>query len=221
MIRIALVDDQDLVRAGLRALLTHDPDLLVVGEAADGASGVELVRRQRPDVVLMDVRMPGVDGVEATTRITADPGLAGVRVVMLTTFDTDEHLFDALRAGASGFLLKDIRPGPLRDAMRTVAAGSALLSPAVTRRVIEAAASGAPPAAADADPRLAPLTAREREVLAEVGTGRSNDEVAAVLYLSPATVRTYVSRLLTKLGARDRAQLVVLAYETALVRPGR
>ncbi|GAA3396787.1 response regulator transcription factor [Cryptosporangium minutisporangium] len=218
-VRIVLVDDQDLVRAGLRALLTHDPDLAVVGEAADGVSGVALVRRLRPDVVLMDVRMPGVDGVEATTRITSDAALAGVRVVMLTTFDTDEHLFDALRAGASGFLLKDIRPGPLRDAVRTVAAGEALLAPAVTRRVIEAAAHGTP-GAAEADPRLAALTGREREVLAQVGAGRSNDEVAAALYLSPATARTYVSRLLTKLDARDRAQLVVLAYETGLVRPG-
>ncbi|MFG1922090.1 response regulator [Cryptosporangium sp. NPDC048952] len=210
MIRIVLVDDQDLVRAGLRALLTHD-DLSVVGEAADGASGVELVRRLHPDVVLMDIRMPGVDGVAATARITAE--LTDVRVVMLTTFDTDEHLFDALRAGASGFLLKDIRPGPLRDAVRTVAAGEALLSPAVTQRVIAAAASHrtAP------DARLDSLTEREREVLAEVATGASNDEVAAVLFLSPATVRTYVSRLLAKLGARDRAGLVVLAYETGLV----
>ncbi|SHN43718.1 response regulator transcription factor [Cryptosporangium aurantiacum] len=214
-VRIVLVDDQDLVRAGLRALLTHDPDLAVVGEASDGASGVTLVRRLRPDVVLMDVRMPGVDGVEATTRITSDENLTGTKVVMLTTFDTDEHLFDALRAGASGFLLKDIRPGPLRDAVRTVAAGEALLAPSVTRRVIEAAAAGAPPGT---DTRLEALTGREREVLAEVGTGRSNDEVAATLYLSPATVRTYVSRLLAKLDARDRAQLVVLAYETGLVR---
>ncbi|WP_035854990.1 response regulator [Cryptosporangium arvum] len=211
MIRIVLVDDQDLVRAGLRALLTHDDDLTVVGEAADGASGVEVVRRLRPDVVLMDVRMPGVDGVAATARITAE--LPAVRVVVLTTFDTDEHLFDALRAGASGFLLKDIRPGPLREAVRTVAAGEALLAPAVTRRVIAAAAVHRP----GSDTRLDALTGREREVLAEVATGRSNDEVAAVLYLSPATVRTYVSRLLTKLGARDRAGLVVVAYETGLV----
>ncbi|MBQ1046494.1 response regulator transcription factor [Micromonospora sp. C72] len=214
-IRVVLVDDQHLVRTGLRALLDRAPDIEVVGEAGDGRSGLAVVREQRPDIVLMDVRMPGGDGLEATRRILTDPTLDGVQVVMLTTFDDDEYLFEAIRAGAAGFLLKDTAPDALRDAVRTVAGGDALLSPAVTRRVLAAARSPV------ADPaRLAGLTARERDVLAQVGAGRSNTEIGQALFLSPDTARTYVSRLLQKLNARDRAQLVVIAYESGLVRPG-
>ena len=215
-IRVVIVDDQHLVRAGLRALLERAPDITVVAEAADGATGLDTVRAEQPDVVLMDVRMPGTDGIEATRRILTDPNLTDVQVVMLTTFDDDEYLFDAIRVGAAGFLLKDTPPDALRDAVRTVAGGDALLSPAVTRRVLAAAARSPV-----ADPRrLAGLTERERDVLAQVGTGRSNAEIGAELHLSPDTARTYVSRLLTKLDARDRAQLVVIAYETGLVTPG-
>jgi DNA-binding NarL/FixJ family response regulator len=216
-IRVVLVDDQHLVRAGLRALLERAPDIQVVAEAADGATGLTAVRAERPDVVLMDIRMAGTDGLEATRRILADPSLSGVHVVMLTTFDDDEYLFEAIRAGAAGFLLKDTGPDALRDAVRIVAHGEALLSPAVTRRVLAAAAQTPVP---DTQ-RLAALTDRERDVLAQVGAGRSNAEIGAALYLSPETARTYVSRLLTKLNARDRSQLVVIAYETGLVRPGQ
>jgi len=217
-IRVVIVDDQALVREGLRALLERAPDIEVVGEAGDGRQGLLATRRTRPDVVLMDVRMPGLDGISATEAILADPGLDAVRVVVLTTFDTDENVFDAIRAGAAGFLLKDTSPDALRDAVRVVARGDALLSPAVTARVMEAARSGTvAPGAAD---RLASLTEREREVLAQVGRGLSNDEIARVLFISPATVRTHIGRLLTKTAARDRAGLVVLAYEAGLVRPG-
>ncbi|MEV0129601.1 response regulator transcription factor [Dactylosporangium sp. NPDC050688] len=215
-IRVVIVDDQHLVRAGLRALLDRAPDITVVGEAGDGATGLDTVRAERPDLVLMDVRMPGTDGIEAARRILTDPQLTDVQVVMLTTFDDDEYLFEAIRAGAAGFLLKDTPPDALRHAVRTVAGGDALLSPAVTRRVLAAAARSP-----IADPRrLAGLTERERDVLTQVGTGRSNAEIGAELHLSPDTARTYVSRLLTKLDARDRAQLVVIAYETGLVTPG-
>ncbi|MEU7573656.1 response regulator transcription factor [Micromonospora sp. NPDC049240] len=215
-VRVVVVDDQHLVRTGLRALLERAPDIVVVGEAGDGVGAVAVVREQRPDLVLMDVRMPGGDGLAATRRILTDPTLAGVQVVVLTTFDDDEYLFEAIRAGAAGFLLKDTPPDALRDAVRVVAGGDALLSPAVTRRVLAAAARSPV-----ADPaRLAGLTARERDVLAQVGTGRSNAEIGAALFLSPDTARTYVSRLLQKLAARDRAQLVVIAYESGLVRPG-
>lgn len=215
-VRVVLVDDQHLVREGLRALLERAPDITVVGEAGDGAMGLAVVRTERPDVVLMDVRMPGTDGLTAARRILTDPAPAGVRVVMLTTFDDDEYLFAAIRAGAAGFLLKDTAPDDLRAAVRVVAGGDALLSPAVTGRVLAAAARSAV-----ADPgRLAGLTGREREVLALVGAGLSNAEVGAALRLSPETARTYVSRLLGKLGARDRSQLVVIAYESGLVRPG-
>ncbi|MFI7155498.1 response regulator transcription factor [Micromonospora chalcea] len=215
-VRVVLVDDQHLVRTGLRALLDRAPDIEVVGEAGDGRSGLAVVREQRPDIVLMDVRMPGGDGLEATRRILTDPTLDGVQVLMLTTFDDDEYLFEAIRAGAAGFLLKDTAPDALRDAVRTVAGGDALLSPAVTRRVLAAAARSPV-----ADPaRLAGMTARERDVLAQVGAGRSNTEIGQALFLSPDTARTYVSRLLQKLNARDRAQLVVIAYESGLVRPG-
>ncbi len=219
MIDLLVVDDQELVRAGLRALAQHDGDIRVVAEAGTGAEGVRLARRHRPDVVLMDIRMPGTDGLAATREIVADPGLAAVRVVVLTTFDEDENVFAAIRAGAAGFLLKDIGPAELRAAVRVVAAGDALLSPSVTRRVLaEVAASGPGPARR---PLPASVTAREREVLARVGHGETNDEIGARLHISPATARTYVSRLLGKLGARDRAQLVVLAYESGLVAPGR
>ncbi|GAA1409850.1 response regulator [Catellatospora coxensis] len=215
-LRVVLVDDQHLIRTGLRAVLERAPDITVVGEAGDGFAAVNVVRDQHPDVVLMDVRMPGLDGIEATRRILADPRLSRVHVVMLTTFDDDEYLFEAIRAGAAGFLLKDTTPDALREAVRTVAGGDALLSPAVTRRVLDAAAR----TPVEDATRLAGLTERERDVLAQVGTGRTNAEIGAVLHLSPDTARTYVSRLLTKLDARDRAQLVVIAYETGLIRPG-
>lgn len=218
-IRLVLVDDQQLVRAGLRPLAERDGDIAVVGEASDGRSGLSRVRELRPDLVLMDIRMPVMDGLEATRAIVADPALDGVRVLVLTTFDEDEHVHEAIRAGASGYLLKDIAPDALREAIRTVSAGEALLSPAVTASVMRAAVEGG---VGPADRRpLEDLTAREIEVLALVGRGRTNDEIAAELFLSPATSRTYVSRLLSRLGARDRAALVVLAYETGLVRPGR
>ena len=219
MIRVVVADDQALVRSGLRALLANSDDLQVVGEAVDGRDAVAVVTRTRPDVVLMDVRMPGVDGIAATRRITADLELSGVAIIMLTTFDEDDQIFAAIRAGASGYLLKDAEPDDLREAIRVVAAGDALLSASVTRKVIGGIVSG-PAGIADRG-RLNELTGREREVLAGVGRGLSNDEIAAEIHISPATARTYVSRMLTKLGARDRAQLVVIAYETGLVTPGR
>lgn len=218
-IRVVLADDQTVVRAGFRALLDLTDDLAVVGEAADGIAAVELTRTTRPDVVLMDIRMPRADGLEATRRIVADRALDAVRVLVLTTFEADEYVFDALRSGAAGFLLKDIEPDDLRTAIRTVAAGQSLLSPGVTRRVIEEFARLKAPEA-EAMSLLDPLTDREREVLALVGRGLANDEIGARLLMSPLTAKTHVSRAMTKLGARDRAQLVVLAYETGLVRAG-
>jgi DNA-binding NarL/FixJ family response regulator len=219
MIRVALVDDQALVRLGLRTLIEVEPDLDLVGEAADGAAAVDLIRATRPDVALMDVRMPGLDGLEALGRITADPDLRSCRVVILTTFELDEYVFEALRRGAAGFLTKDAEPTELLRGIRVVAAGDALLSPAVTRRVIErfGAAPARPPVRGTAD--LRGLTDREREIVGWVATGLSNDEIAAALVLSPATVRTHVSRALIKLNARDRAQLVVLAYQAGLEIP--
>ncbi len=218
VIRVALADDQLLVRAGFRALLAAQPDIEVVGEAADGEQALALVRERRPDVVLMDIRMPVLDGLAATRGITGDPALGEVRVVMLTTFELDEYVFEAIRSGASGFLVKDTEPDELLRAVRAVVGGDALLSPGVTRRLIaEFAARSREPAPAAA---LAELTEREREVMALVGMGLSNQEIARRLVVSPLTAKTHVSRTMVKLGARDRAQLVVLAYESGLVRPG-
>ncbi|MDQ0779247.1 DNA-binding NarL/FixJ family response regulator [Streptomyces aurantiacus] len=218
MIRVLLADDQSLVRAGFKALLDAQPDIEVAGQAADGVEALRGVRELRPDVVLMDIRMPVLDGLAATRRITDDSDLRDVRVVMLTTFELDEYVFEAIRAGASGFLVKDTEPDELLRAVRAVVEGDALLSPGVTRRLIaEFAARSKEPAAADA---LAELTEREREVMALVGIGLSNTEIARRLVVSPLTAKTHVSRTMVKLGARDRAQLVVLAYESGLVRPG-
>ncbi|MBI0377810.1 response regulator transcription factor [Streptomyces sp. NEAU-174] len=218
MIRVALADDQLLVRAGFRALLAAQPDIEVVGEAPDGEQALALVRERRPDVVLMDIRMPVLDGLAATRGITGDPALGEVKVVMLTTFELDEYVFEAIRSGASGFLVKDTEPEELLRAVRAVVGGDALLSPGVTRRLIaEFAARSREPAPAAA---LAELTEREREVMALVGMGLSNQEIARRLVVSPLTAKTHVSRTMVKLGARDRAQLVVLAYESGLVRPG-
>ncbi|MEV7340992.1 response regulator transcription factor [Streptomyces sp. NPDC093544] len=218
MIRVLLADDQLLVRAGFKALLDAQPDIEVAGEAADGEEALRQVRQLRPDVVLMDIRMPRLDGLAATRRVTDDADLRDVKVVMLTTFELDEYVFEAIRSGASGFLVKDTEPEELLRAVRAVVEGDALLSPGVTRRLIaEFAARSKEPAAVQS---LAELTEREREVMALVGIGLSNDEIARRLVVSPLTAKTHVSRTMVKLGARDRAQLVVLAYESGLVRPG-
>jgi DNA-binding NarL/FixJ family response regulator len=220
MIRVLLADDQALIRAGFRMLLNSVDDIEVVGEATDGAQAVAMAATTDADVVLMDIRMPGVDGLEATRRIAANPDLAGVRVLILTTFDADDYVYQALRAGASGFVVKDTEPVDLLGAIRIVARGDALLSPSITRRLIADIAARPNATALAGSYRVDQLTDREREVLTLVGGGLSNDEIAAKLYLSPLTAKTHVSRIMTKLDARDRAQLVVAAYETGLVTRG-
>jgi DNA-binding NarL/FixJ family response regulator len=220
-ISVLLVDDQPLLRRGFRMILEAEGDLTVAAEAGNGAEAINLARRHTPDVVLMDIRMPGTDGIEATRRITADD--ARVRVLVLTTFDLDEYAFGALRAGASGFLLKDVRPGDLVAAIRTVAAGDSVISPRVTRRLLEEYAHVLPLSAsqrAQRYPQLDTLTEREREVLIAVARGLSNTEIAATLYVSEATVKSHVGRILAKLALRDRVQVVVLAYEAGLIQPG-
>jgi len=218
-IRVLIADDQALVRSGLRMMVDSAEDLEVVGEAVDGVEAVARARELKPDVVLMDIRMPGTDGIEATRLLSEDPATAGVRVLVLTTFDLDEYVFRALRAGASGFLLKDTDPDDLLVGIRVVAGGEALLAPSVTRRLIAEFARR--PAASEANlAAIEQLTEREREVLALVGRGLSNAEIGAALYISPATAKTHVSHIMLKLGARDRAQLVVTAYESGLVMPG-
>ena len=220
MIRVLLADDQALIRAGFRALLEHTKDITVVGEATDGEQAVNLAATTRPDVVLMDIRMPGVDGLEATRRIANNDDLADVRVLILTTFEADNYVYDALRAGASGFVVKDTEPADLIQAVRVVAAGEALLSPSVTRRLIADIAAKARPDSAMSDYRVDRLTDREREVLTLIGQGKSNGEIAGSLFLSPLTAKTHVRNIMTKLAARDRVQLVVIAYETGLVVAG-
>jgi DNA-binding NarL/FixJ family response regulator len=216
VIGVLIADDQDLVRIGLRALIEAEGDMRVVGEAADGLAAVALARDARPEIILMDVRMPGIDGIEATRRLAADPTMSASRVIVLTTFELDEYVFDALRHGASGFLTKDTKPGELLRAIRLVAAGEALLSPSVTRRVVREFASR-PSRVRKPHPQLDTLTEREKEIVGLVGEGLSNDDIAVRLAVSPATARTHVSRSMIKLGARDRAQLVVFAYQSGLV----
>ncbi|MFJ9056036.1 MULTISPECIES: response regulator transcription factor [unclassified Streptomyces] len=223
-IKVLLADDQALLRSAFRVLVDSEPDMQVVGEAADGAEAVELARSTRADVVLMDIRMPGTDGLTATRMISADPDLAGVRIVMLTTFEVDEYVVQSLRAGASGFLGKGAEPDELLNAIRVAAAGEALLSPVATKGLIasflaQAGTDPDGPDGAEYSERLAALTGREREVLVQVAGGHSNDQIADRLVVSPLTVKTHVNRAMAKLGARDRAQLVVIAYESGLVRP--
>jgi DNA-binding NarL/FixJ family response regulator len=220
VIRVLLADDQALIRAGFRVLVNSAEDIEVVGEADNGDQAVKLAGEHRADVVLMDIRMAGVDGLEATRRISADERLAGVKVLILTTFESDEYVYEALQAGASGFLVKDTEPADLLRAIRVIAAGDALLSPGITRRLIADIAARRPPQRAS-HPALTELTEREREIMALVAQGLSNDEIAAQLFLSPLTVKTHVSRAMLKLNARDRAQLVVIAYQSGLVSPDR
>jgi len=220
-IRVVLADDQNLLRATFALLINSAPDLEVVGEAGTGSEAIAAIHETRPDIVLMDVRMPEMDGIEATRVLTADEELAGTKIIILTTFEIEEHIVDALRAGASGFLGKGVEPAALLDAIRTVAAGDALLSPAATAAVIShvIARPSAGQAAAAAD-TFADLTPREREILTLVGLGLSNDDIAERLFISPVTAKTHINRTMTKLGARDRAQLVIAAYEGGLVTPG-
>ncbi len=217
MIRVLLVDDQSLIRSGFRALLDAEDDIEVVAEAADGQEGLALAREHRPDVALIDIRMPVLDGIEATSRIAADPGLAGVHVVILTNYGLDEYVFNALRAGAAGFLVKDIEPEDFLHAVRVAARGDALLAPSITRKLISRYVTGPPPASTATS--LKWLTNREREAVALVAHGLSNDEIAQRMVISPMTAKTHINRAMTKLHARDRAQLVILAYESGLVTP--
>ena len=221
MIRTVIVDDQPLVRAGLQSIFQHAEDIAVVGEASDGRSALQLARVERPDVILMDIQMPIMDGLEATRLITNEPDLGGVRVLVLTTFDLDEYVYAALQAGASGFLLKDAPPERIFDAVRVITAGEALLAPGATRRLIESFLDQQSAARPGAVRLLATLTDREREVLVLVGRGMSNAEISEQLVVSEATTKTHISRAMAKLSARDRAQLVVFAYEGGLVHPGR
>jgi DNA-binding NarL/FixJ family response regulator len=219
MIRVLIADDQALVRGSFRLLVDTDPGLQVIGEAATGAEAVEIATQEKPDVLLMDIRMPVMDGIEATRQITGSPDTAGVRVLILTTFDLDDYVYAALRAGASGFLLKDTPPAELLTAIRVIAAGDALLAPAITRRLIAEFAQRPEPGRRPAT-TLKDVTEREREVLTLIGRGLSNTEITQALHVTMATTKTHVSRLLAKLGARDRAQLVIAAYETGLIQPG-
>jgi DNA-binding NarL/FixJ family response regulator len=219
-IRVVLVDDQALVRGGFKALLSSDPEIEVVGEASNGAEAVAVATAQQPDVILMDVRMPEMDGLEATRSILSNPATAATRVLVLTTFDLDEYVYEGLRAGASGFVLKDIDPPELIQAVHVIARGEALLAPSITRRLIAEFASRRRPTTAEVSQRLKELTEREREVLTLIGRGLNNEEIANELVISPATSKTHVSRIMSKLEARDRAQLVVVAYETGLVTVG-
>ena len=219
-ISVVIADDQALVRGGFVLMVGAAPDMTVLGEAGNGAEAVALVREHHPDVVLMDIRMPVLDGIEATRAITTDPDTAGARVLILTTFDLDDYVYRALRAGASGFLLKDTAPEELLAGIRTLAAGDALLSPGITRRLIREFAARPEPEARPSHKLLESLSTREREVLAEVAGGWSNAEIGERLHISGATAKTHVSRLLMKLDAHDRAQLVMIAYETRLVTPG-
>ena len=218
-VRVLLADDQKLILAGFRVLIDSAPDLEVVGEAVTGAEAVELARRTRADVVLIDIRMPEMDGIEATSRISADDDLAGVRVLILTTFEIDENVLRALRAGASGFLSKGVEPADLLEGIRTVARGESLLSPRATQALITQFLEQPAPGPSAAAPMLDQLTNREREILTLVAEGLSNDEIAVRLFVSPLTAKTHINRAMTKLGARDRAQLVMVAYQTGLVRP--
>lgn len=220
MIRVVLVDDQALVRGGFKALLSSDPQIKVVGEAGSGSEAVSVATALQPDVILMDVRMPEMDGLEATRRILTNEATASTRILVLTTFDLDEYVYEGLRAGASGFVLKDIEPAELIQAVHVIARGEALLAPSITRRLIAEFASRRRPTASEVSHRLAELTEREREVLTLIGRGFNNEEIADELVISPATAKTHVSRIMSKLDARDRAQLVVVAYETGLVAVG-
>lgn len=218
-IRLVVADDQSLIRIALRVLVGDEEDIVLAGEAEDGPEALDLITRERPDVALLDIRMPTMDGLEVLRRVCADPALSGTRVVIMTTFDIDQYVFEALSAGAAGFVTKDTDPAEILRAVRVVAGGESLLSPSVTRKVIGHFSERAPASADEPHPRLSSLTAREREILGWVATGRSNDEIAERLVVSPATVRTHVGRSMMKLGARDRAQLVVFAYRSGVEIP--